>query len=233
VEGQRTSDPHYRVIGLTYAPLVAAYRDRPLTAGTALAALRRAVHPGYAAPTDRGWLAFCTGEVLARTDPAAALTAFAEARDLADRTGNRYLSGVTRTATVATVARRADPAAALAELLDLARAWAPTGDRAHLRTALRNAVPLLLRLDRPDDAALLLGAVTAPDLPQAYGVEAEALAAARAELAGRLGTDRLATLLAAGSDDDLPAAVARLAGRSDVQPVEAEQVVLDGQDLQR
>lgn len=233
VEGQHTSDPHYRVIGLTYAPLVAAYRDRPLTAGTALAALRRAVHPGYAAPTDRGWLAFCTGEVLARTDPAAALTAFAEARDLADRTGNRYLSGVTRTATVATVARRADPAGALAELLDLARAWAPTGDRAHLRTALRNAVPLLLRLDRPDDAALLLGAVTAPDLPQAYGVEAEALAAARAELAGRLGTDRLATLLAAGSDDDLPAAVARLAGRSGVQPVEAEQVVLDGQDLQR
>jgi predicted ATPase/DNA-binding SARP family transcriptional activator len=233
VEGQHTSDAHYRVIGLTYAALVAAYRDRPLTAGTALAALRRAVHPGYAAPSDRGWLAFCTGEVLARTDPAAALTAFAEARDLADRTGNRYLSGVTRTATVATVARRADPAGALDELLDLARAWARTGDRTHLRTALRNAVPLLLRLDRPEDAALLLGAVTGPDLPQAYGVEAEALAAARAELAGRLGTDRFAALLAAGADDDLGAAVARLARRSDVQPVEPEQVVLDGQDLQR
>ena len=232
-EGQHASDAHYRVMGLTYAALVAAYRDRPLTASTALAALRRAVHPGYAAPSDRGWLAFCTGEVLARTDPAAALGAFAEARDLSDRAGNRYLLGVTRTATVATVARRPDPAGALEELLDLARAWAATGDRPHLRTALRNAVPLLLRLDRPADAALLLGAVTAPDLPQAYGVEAEALGAARAELAGRLGTDRFAALVAAGADDDLPTAVARLAGGSDVQPVEPEQVVLDGQDLQR
>lgn len=232
-EGQHGSDPHYRVIGLTYPALVAAYRDRPLTAGTALAALRRAVHPGYAAPSDRGWLAFCTGEVLARTDPAAALAAFAEARDLADRTGNRYLSGVTRTATVATVARRPDPAGALEELLDLARAWAPTGARTHLRTALRNAVPLLLALDRPDDAALLLGAVTAPDLPQAYGVEADALAAARAGIAARLGAGRFAALLAAGAADDLTAAVARLAAASGVQPVEPEQVVLDGQDLQR
>lgn len=232
-EGQHGSDPHYRVIGLTYAALVAAYRDRPLTAGTALASLRRAVHPGYAAPSDRGWLAFCTGEVLARTDPAAALVALAEARDLADRTGNRYLSGVTRTATIATVARRPDPAGALEELLELARAWAPTGDRTHLRTALRNAVPLLLALDRPDDAAVLLGAVTAPDLPRAYGVEAEALAAARAAVAARLGAGRLAALLAVGSTEDLPAAVARLAAASGVQPVEPEQVVLDGQDLQR
>lgn len=232
-EGQHTSDPHYRVMGLSYAALVAAYRDRPLNASTALAALRRAVHPGYAAPSDRGWLAFCTGEVLARTDPAAALAAFAEARDLADRTGNRYLSGVTRAASVATIARRPDPAGALEELLDLARAWAQTGDRTHLRTALRNAVPLLLRLDRPEDAALLLGAVTAPDLPQAYGVEADALSAARDELTARLGADRLAVLLAAGAVDDLPAAGARLAAASGVEPVEPEQIVLDGQDLQR
>ncbi|WP_454048968.1 AfsR/SARP family transcriptional regulator [Cellulomonas sp. Marseille-Q8402] len=232
-EAQHASDPHYRVIGLTYAALVAAYRDRPLTASTALAAVRRAVHPGYAAPSDRGWLAFSTGEVLARTDPRAALAALAEARDLADRTGNRYLSGVARTATVAAVARRPDPAGALDELLDLARAWAPTGDRTHLRTALRNVVPLLLRLDRPADAALLLGAVTAPDLPQAYGLEAEALAQARAELARRLGRRPLAALLVQGAADDLPVAAARLAESSGVQAVEPEQVVLDGQDLQR
>ncbi|HYQ74978.1 AfsR/SARP family transcriptional regulator [Cellulomonas sp.] len=210
-EAQHAADPHYRVIGLTYPALVAAYRDRPLAADAALAVLRRAVHPVLAAPSDRAWLAFTTGEVLARTDPAAAVAALADARELAESVGDRYLSGVARAATVAAVARRPDPAGALDELLALARDWAPAGDRTHLLTALRNAVPLLLRLDRPEEAALLLGAVTAPDLPVTYGVEADALAGARAGLAAALGAPRLAALVDAGADDDLGAAVDRLA----------------------
>lgn len=210
-EAQHAADPHYRVIGLTYPALVAAYRDRPLAADAALAVLRRAVHPVLAAPSDRAWLAFTTGEVLARTDPAAAVAALADARELAEAVGDRYLSGVARAATVAAVARRPDPAGALEELLALARDWAPAGDRTHLLTALRNAVPLLLRLDRPEEAALLLGAVTAPDLPVTYGVEADALAGARAGLAAALGARRLAALVDAGADDDLGAAVDRLA----------------------
>lgn len=210
-EAQHAADPHYRVIGLTYPALVAAYRDRPLAADAALAVLRRAVHPVAAAPSDRAWLAFTTGEVLARTDPAAAVAALADARELAEAVGDRYLCGVARAATVAAVARRPDPAGALEELLALARDWAPAGDRTHLLTALRNAVPLLLRLDRPEESALLLGAVTAPDLPVTYGVEADALAGARAGLAAALGTRRLATLVDAGADDDLGAAVDRVA----------------------
>jgi len=210
-EAQHAADPHYRVIGLTYPALVAAYRDRPLAAEAALAVLRRAVHPVLAAPSDRAWLAFTTGEVLARTDPAAAVAALADARELAEAVGDRYLSGVARAATVAAVARRPDPAGALDELLALARDWAPTGDRTHLLTALRNAVPLLLRLDRPEDAAVLLGAVTAPDLPVTYGVEADALAGARAGLTAALGARRLAELVDLGADDDLGAAVDRLA----------------------
>ncbi|GIG37768.1 AfsR/SARP family transcriptional regulator [Cellulomonas pakistanensis] len=213
-EAQHAADPHYRVIGLTYPALVAAYRDRPIAAEAALAVLRRAVHPVLAAPSDRAWLAFTDGEVLAGSDPAAAVAALAEARELADAVGDRYLSGVARAATVAAVARRPDPAGALEELLALARDWAPAGNRTHLLTALRNAVPLLLRLDRPEDAALLLGAVTAPDLPVTYGVEADALAAARAGLAAALGAERLAALLDAGADDDLAAAVDRLPARA-------------------
>jgi predicted ATPase/DNA-binding SARP family transcriptional activator len=210
-EAQHAADPHYRVIGLTYPALVAAYRDRPLAADAALAVLRRAVHPVLAAPSDRAWLAFTTGEVLARTDPAAAVAALADARELAESVGDRYLSGVARAATVAAVARRPDPAGALDELLALARDWAPAGDRTHLLTALRNAVPLLLRLDRAEEAALLLGAVTAPDLPVTYGVEADTLAGARAGLVAALGAPRLAALVDAGADDDLGAAVDRLA----------------------
>lgn len=218
-EAQHAADPHYRVIGLTYPALVAAYRDRPLAADAALAQLRRAVHPVHAAPSDRAWLAFATGEVLARTDPAAAVAALADARDLADAVGDRYLSGVARAATVAAVARRPDPAGALDDLLALARDWAPAGNRTHLLTALRNAVPLLLRLGRPEEAALLLGAVTAPDLPVTYGVEADALAAARTGLDAVLGGRRLAELVDAGADDDLGAAVDRLA--APVAPVAA------------
>lgn len=227
-EAQHAGDPHYRVIGLTYPALVAAYRDRPTTARTALATLSHAVQ---SAPSDRGWLAFTTGEVLARTDPDGALAALGEARDLADRVGNRYLSGVARAATVAAVARRPDPAGALEELLDLARTWAPTGDRTHLLTALRNAVPLLVRLDRPADAARLLGTVTARQLPAPYGVEADALADARAALADRLGPSRLAACTAEGRSTDLASAVARLAATSHEQAVEPEEVVLDRKHL--
>jgi predicted ATPase/DNA-binding SARP family transcriptional activator len=228
---QHAGDPHYRAVGLTYPALVAAYRDRPTQARTALAALEHAVHPVHAAPTDRGWLAFSTGEVLARTDPDAALGALREARALADATGNRYLSGVARAATVAAVARRPDPAGALDELLDLARAWAPTGDRTHLLTALRNAVPLLLRLGRPEDAARLLGTVTGAGLPESYGVEADALGAVRCDLDARLGPRQLRALVAQGRAEDLAQAADRL-GPSQVQPVEPEQVVLDRQDLE-
>ncbi|MCG7285591.1 hypothetical protein MHY85_06330, partial [Cellulomonas sp. ACRRI] len=217
-EAQHAADAHYRVIGLTYPALVAAYRDRPIAADAALAQLRRAVHPVHAAPSDRAWLAFTTGEVLARTDPAAAVAALADARALADGVGDRYLSGVARAATVAAVARRPDPAGALDDLLALARDWAPAGNRTHLLTALRNAVPLLLRLERPEEAALLLGAVTAPDLPVTYGVEADALAAARAGLGVELGGRRLAELVDAGADDDLGAAVDRLAAPASGTP---------------
>ncbi|GEL46576.1 SARP family transcriptional regulator [Cellulomonas hominis] len=227
-EAQHAGDPHYRVIGLTYPALVAAYRDRPTTARTALATLSHAVQ---SAPSDRGWLAFTTGEVLARTDPDGALAALGEARDLADRVGNRYLSGVARAATVAAVARRPDPAGALEELLDLARTWAPTGDRTHLLTALRNAVPLLVRLDRPAEAARLLGTVTARQLPAPYGVEADALADARAALADRLGAARLAACTVEGRSTDLASAVARLAAASHEQAVEPEEVVLDRKHL--
>jgi hypothetical protein len=227
-EAQHAGDPHYRVIGLTYPALVAAYRDRPTTARTALATLSHAVQ---SAPSDRGWLAFTTGEVLARTDPDGALAALGEARDLADRVGNRYLSGVARAATVAAVARRPDPAGALEELLDLARTWAPTGDRTHLLTALRNAVPLLVRLDRPAEAARLLGTVTARQLPAPYGVEADALADARAALAHRLGAARLAACTAEGRSTDLASAVTRLAAASHEQAVEPEEVVLDRKHL--
>lgn len=233
-EAQHAGDPHYRVIGLTYPALVAAYRDRPITAGVALTTLRHATAGPHTALSDRGWLAFTTGEVLARTDPDGALVALGEARDLADRAGNRYLSGVARAATVAAVARRLDPAGALEELLDLARSWAPTGDRAHLVTALRNAVPLLVRLDRPVEAARLLGTVTAPDLPDSYGVEADALATAHAALLDRLGPDRLDALEHTGRSADLARAVETLdAPESHPQPVEPEQIVLDRQDLHR
>jgi predicted ATPase/DNA-binding SARP family transcriptional activator len=231
-EARHAADPHYRVMGLAYPVLVAAYRDRPTTAQAALTALEHAVGT-LAAPSDRGWLAFVTGETLARSDPEGALAALGRARELADEVGNRYLSGVARAATVAAVARRPDPAGALDELLDLARTWAPTGDRTHLLTALRNAVPLLVRLDRHADAGVLLGTVTHPDLPPTYGVEADALAAAHDTLTALLGAPAVAALTARGRSEDLVCAVARLGGPSPAEPVEPEQVVLDGQDLER
>ncbi|MFF1528832.1 BTAD domain-containing putative transcriptional regulator [Cellulomonas sp. NPDC058312] len=231
-EAQHAADPHYRVMGLTYPALVAAYRDRPTTAQTALTALEHAVGT-LAAPSDRGWLAFVTGETLARSDPDGALAALGRARRLADQVGNRYLSGVARAATVAAVSRRPDPAGALDELLDLARTWAPTGDRTHLLTALRNAVPLLVRLGRHADAGLLLGTVTHPDLPPTYGVEADALAAAHDTLTALLGAPAVAALAARGRSEDLVCAVARLGGPSPTEPVEPEEVVLDGQDVER
>lgn len=234
-EATSADDPHYRTIGLTYPVLAAAHRDRPAAARSALAVLRAEVTRSTS-PTARGWLAFATGETLAGTDPDRALVALREAREHADRGGNRYLAGVSRAATVAAVARGAAPAAALHELLDLAQTWVPAGDRTHLLTALRTAVPLLARLDRPEEAARLLGTVTAPGLPVSHGPEAATLTAVHRDLAGRLSAGRLAALERAGRGDGLDDAVARLdaadTARSGVPTGEPEQVELDRRDLQ-
>jgi hypothetical protein len=74
---------------------------------------------------------------------------------------------------------------------------------------LRNVVDLLVRLRRDDEAAVLHAALTArADVAPLFGADAERMAAAARELAGRLGDEALAARAREGaalSDADVVA----------------------------
>jgi hypothetical protein len=87
--------------------------------------------------------------------------------------------------------------------------WLRSGVRAPFWTAMRSVVELCVRIGADEPAARLLGGVLSPTAGhEVYGDDDVRLAQLREELSGRLGAERFAVALSAGSRlDDAAAAL--------------------------
>ena len=158
-------------------------------AGLEVALAQRAAGERLDNPSQRAWALYGHAEACGDEDPETALRLLEEVIALAEPVQARFLEGVARVAIASLLARHGSPGDALAAFPDIIRHWRRVGDWTHQWTTLRNLVPLLVRLDADEPAALLLGAQDAADTAApAYGAEARRLAEARATLSSRLGT---------------------------------------------
>jgi hypothetical protein len=169
--------------------------------------------------------------VLLDDDPATALASFARAIELADAAGSHYVGGVARVSAITLQSRHAPARIALPLYADVIERWVEVGSWSHLLTTMRNLVPTLTKVGAYSAAAQILGSVTRPDQTPTYGEELERLSAAAAVLGDELGA-AYAQQRAAGSALDLATAGREaisviLALIDSLQPVEAEEVVLD------
>ncbi|MBB2922147.1 BTAD domain-containing putative transcriptional regulator [Cellulomonas cellasea] len=201
-------DGHYAAIAAASTSLALAYAgDRP-AAHAELArhrALLDASVPDLSS-TALGWFAYAEGELDLDADPDRAARSLGRAVALADSVGDRYLGGVARVSATSVRGRHGEPREALVAFEDVVGWWLERGDRTHLLTTLRNLVDLLRRLDAPEAAAELLGAVAGADVSPTFGAEGERLALARDELASALGDTRLTGLLRTGAARDVESA---------------------------
>ena len=182
--------------------------------------------------SQQSWLAYLHGEVLLDDDPKTALSAFTRAIELADAAGSHYVGGVARVSAITLQSRHAPARVALPLYADVIERWVEVGSWSHLLTTMRNLVPTLTEVGAHSAAAQVLGSVTRPDQTPTYGEELERLSAAEAVLAAKLGATDYAQQRAAGNALDLAAAgrgaITAIRGVLDsLQPVEAEEVVLD------
>ncbi|MFS0699234.1 BTAD domain-containing putative transcriptional regulator [Cellulomonas sp. 179-A 4D5 NHS] len=201
-------DGHYAAIAAASTSLALAYEgDRPAAHATLTRhrALLDAVVPALS-PTALGWFAYAEGEVDLDVDPDHAARSLGRAVALADAVGNRYLGGVARVSATSVRGRHGEAREALVAFEDVVVRWLERGDRTHLLTTLRNLVDLLLRLDAPDAAAELLGAVARADVSPTFGAEGERLARAHEQLVGALGDARLSDRLRTGAARDVESA---------------------------
>lgn len=229
VVGQRCGETYYEIIGWAGRGMAFAYGGEKLSARQDLDEAQRRFAGDSLSHTHRSWLAYLHGEVLLDDDPDTALQAFRRAIVLADEAGSHYVGGVARVSAISLQSRHAPSQAALPLFADVIARWLDVGSWSHLLTTLRNVVPALIDAGADVAAANILGAVTRPDQTPTYGAELERLSVAETALAARLGATRFARERSAGSAMDLAAAgraaVAAIGGS--LQPVEAEEVVLD------
>ncbi|WP_258726866.1 AfsR/SARP family transcriptional regulator [Cellulomonas sp. NS3] len=201
-------DGHYAAIAAASASLAIAYAgDRP-AAHAELTRHRELLDASVPdlSPTALGWFAYVEGELDLDVDPDRAARSLGRAVALADSVGDRYLGGVARVSATSVRGRHGEAREALVAFEDVVGWWLERGDRTHLLTTLRNLVDLLRRLDAPEAAAELLGAVAGADVSPTFGAEGERLARAREQLAGALGDTRLAGLVRAGAARDVESA---------------------------
>jgi tetratricopeptide (TPR) repeat protein len=146
------------------------------------------------------WSRYAEGETRIDSDPERALglleRALREARDV----GDRYLTGVVLVSRASLLGRWHDPSPAREAFRLVIEHWHQSGDWTHQWTTLRSVVALLVRLERDEAAARLLGALgsrRSAALP--FGSDADRLTAARTTLSERLGPPRLVLLEAEGA----------------------------------
>jgi predicted ATPase/DNA-binding SARP family transcriptional activator len=187
-------------------PLVAAYRGDPEGASRQAEALEEwAVRLG--SEPLRAWALYIRGECLLDTDPDTSLDLLEAALDLAREQGDRYVAGVALVSIASLRGRHGDPRAAVPLFREVVDHWASLGDWTHQWTTLRSVVDVLVRLERHDDAAVLLGALRSRTrATPVYGADADRLTAAEHMLLSALGDDAVAGLRGRGarlSDDDV------------------------------
>jgi hypothetical protein len=220
--GRRAGETYYELIGHVGGAMSLAYGGDKAGARKYLVDIDERYAEAALSNTQQSWLAYLHGEVLLDDDPATALAAFSRAIELADAAGSHYVGGVARVSAVTLQSRYAD----------VIERWVEVGSWSHLLTTMRNLVPTLTEAGAYSAAAQVLGSVTRPDQTPTYGEELERLSVTEAVLAAKLGANDYAQQRAAGNALDLAAAgrgaITAIRGVLDsLQPVEAEEVVLD------
>ncbi|GIH27504.1 SARP family transcriptional regulator [Acrocarpospora phusangensis] len=154
---------------------------------------------GSGNPTAICFAHYVRAEVIADIDPETALELFETARVTADAIGNRLVSGVVRTASVALRGRYGPAEPALRLFHEVITHWVATESRSLLVTALRNLVLLLARTARDRAAAELAGTLDATTPVASYGVEATRLDTALSAVRYRLGREAYEDAWATGA----------------------------------
>jgi predicted ATPase/DNA-binding SARP family transcriptional activator len=134
------------------------------------------------------WATYAEGEALQDTEPEHSLALHEDAVRQARGTGDSYLVGVALVSAASVAASTGDPRAAAGRFDEVVAHWHEAGNWAHQWTTLRNVADLLARSGAPEDAAVLLGAVSTPHRSASlYGADAERLTVLGATLAEALG----------------------------------------------
>ncbi|HEX8008748.1 MAG TPA: hypothetical protein VF482_20240, partial [Trebonia sp.] len=181
-------DPAAQAISFGNQALAYSYGGDDAEAG-ARADKSIALAVGSGNPTAICFARFVRAEVTADLDPETALELFETARVMADEIGNRLVSGVVRTASVALRGRYGPAEPALRLFHEVITHWVATESRSLLVTALRNLVLLLARTARDRAAAELAGALDATTPVASYGIEASRLDTALSAVRYRLGPE--------------------------------------------
>jgi predicted ATPase/DNA-binding SARP family transcriptional activator len=232
---RRANELHYEVIGHCGVVMSLAYGGDQDAARRHLDEVDRHLAGAALSSTQQSWLAYLHGEVLLDDDPTTALEAFGRAIELADGAGSTYVSGVARVSAITLQSRSAPAREALPMYADVIERWLDAGSWPHLLTTMRNLVPTLTEVGEYAAAAETLGAVTRPEQAPTYGSEGDRLSAAEKTLRTELGVADFEHHHSVGGARDLAAsgqaAVTVIGGllRDSLQPVEAEEVVVDVQ----
>jgi predicted ATPase/DNA-binding SARP family transcriptional activator len=169
---------------------------------------RRAIACG--SPSVEALAEYTLGELLAATEPDAALAAFARAQALAVAGRARFHEGLARTADVALRGRHGAPDEALRRYRDALELWRDTGADGLLLTALRNLVVLLVRIGADHAALEIHAAIERLATRRSYGEEARRVDGAVTAARERLGPALADSAPVAAADvHDLRAAAAR------------------------
>jgi predicted ATPase/DNA-binding SARP family transcriptional activator len=168
--------------------LVRAYAG-DAAAAFELATQSRALGRASGNPTAAAWSDYVTGEVLMTTDPDRALVHLERAAATAEAVANEFVRGVAGLSAISLRARHGDPADAARAFVEIIDRWERGGNWRQQWTTMRQAVELLVRLERPRAAALVLGAIERVDAENIYGPDAERLERLRRELHTYLGPD--------------------------------------------
>ena len=232
VVGRRAGETYYELMGYVGGAMSLAYGGKKGEARKSLEEIDTRFAAAELSNSQKSWLAYLHGEVLLDDDPETALAAFARAIELADAADSHYVGGVARVSAITLQSRHAPAAVALPLYADVIERYVEVGSWSHLLTTMRNLVPTLTEVAAFEAAARCLGSVTRPDQTPTYGEELARLSAAESALADALGATDYTQQRAVGSALDL-ATAGRFAIRTirglleSLQPVEAEEVVLD------
>lgn len=151
---------------------------------------------------------YCTGEADLRQDPGRARERFTRAIEIAARTRTSFVTGLAGASKASIDARAGDPVAAAHDYRWLIDHWRRAGMWSTQWTMLRSIAGLLARLDRPRDAAVLLGAIRATGAGhRIFGEDRVTLDELEHRLRSALGEDQWSAAFAEGAALDGDAAV--------------------------
>ena len=199
------------VVNLVDLSLQAGYLGEVERAEEALAEARRRTANG-ACSSLVAWIAYGEGEAFAETDPPRALRSLDEAIELADAASALFIAGVAGLTRTGLLARTGEPREAIQGMITMLEHWRRGGAWVQQWITLRSVVDLLVRLDDPAEAAVVLGAIDASgSAAEISGPDASRMAGARATIEGAC--PNATSLLATGARLDQRQVVARALDR--------------------